>query len=190
MGITKLSLDRIEKYLHPNSQILIIGCQNLYNSENYGEIAQDYFRSLGHTVKSIDIYECNGADIADLRDNLQWQPEYDLVLQHGTIEHVDGSLYWPLKNIHDACKCLGMMIHENPKTGNWPEHGQHYFTNQFWSYLTDSCIYEICELTEEPAMGNYIDGWNVSCVLKKVSNENFISEDQFNEIYSQHIKSK
>lgn len=190
MGITTLSLERINKHLQPNSNILIIGCQNLYNAENYGQIAANYFRDLGHTVKDIDIYECNECQIADLRENWKASPEYDLVLQHGTVEHIDGGLYEPLKNLHESCKAGGIMIHENPKAGNWPGHGQHYFTKGFWSALADVCIYEVHELTEEPAMGNDTDGWNVCCVLRKSSDSKFITEEQFNKIYDQHIKSK
>lgn len=190
MGITALSLERINKHLQPNSNILIIGCQNLYNAENYGQIAANYFRALGHTVKDIDIYECNGCQIADLREDWQATPTFDLVLQHGTIEHIDGGLYQPLLNMHNSCKVDGFMIHENPKTNNWPGHGQHYFTKDFWSALADACIYEVHELTEEPAMGNEVDGWNVCCVLRKSPDSKFISEDQFNEIYKKHIKSK
>lgn len=190
MGITSLSLDRINRYLKPTDSILLIGCQNCYWSENYGEIAQDYFRSLGHTVKSIDIYECNGADVMDLRDNLKFEPEYDLVLNHGTQEHVHGSLYQPFKNHHEACKLGGIMIFENPKTQNWPFHGEHYFTQDFYTVLAFLAGYEIKELTEEAAMGNVTDGWNVCAVLAKAFSGDFITEEQFNQIYNDYLFSK
>lgn len=190
MGITALSLDRINKYLQPNSNILIIGCQNLYNADNYGEIAANYFRELGHTVNDIDIYECNGCQIADLRDDWKAVAEFDLVLQHGTIEHIDGGLYQPFKNIHESCKAKGIMIHENPKTRNWPKHGQHYFTEEFYSQLAYESDYRILELTEEAAMGNVTDGWNISCVLYKIHDSDFMTEEEFNVIYNLYIKSK
>jgi hypothetical protein len=190
MGITSLSLQRINRYIHPNSKILLIGCQNIFSPENYGEIAQDYFRSLGHTVKSIDVYECNGADVMDLRDELHFERIYNLVLQHGTVEHVNGSLYWPFRNMHEACEDDGIMIHENPKKGNWPDHGEHYFTKDFYFQLANWCGYGIMEIDEEPAMGNIIDGWNVSCVLKKGIHMEFLSEDRFNEIYAKYIFAK
>jgi SAM-dependent methyltransferase len=167
MGITKLSLDRIERYIQPNSNILIVGCQNMYDNEHYGQVAQLYFESLGHKVKSIDIIGCQGADIADLRDDLKFNGEFDLVLQHGTVEHCDGNLRRPFKNFHEACKIGGVMIYENPMTGNWPGHGYHYFTTDFYVQLASSCDYEVMELASEPAMGNTTDGWNVCCVLRK-----------------------
>jgi hypothetical protein len=188
MGITKLSLDRLQPYLKPNSNILIIGCQNLYNEDNYGEIAANYFKQLGHTVTDIDIYECNGCQIADLRDAWKDNPVFDLMLQHGTIEHIDGGLHQPLKNLHESCKIGGIMIHENPKTGNWPGHGQHYFTKDFWVDLADECIYEVFEVTEEPAMGNITDGWNISCVLRKSADSIWIDEKEFDKVYKHHVK--
>lgn len=187
MGITKLSLDRINRYIKPNDMMLLVGCQNLYSADLYGHIAQDYFRSLGHTVKSIDIYECNGADVMDLRDDLKFEPEYDLVLNHGTQEHVDGSLYQPFKNHHEACKLGGVIIFENPKTGNWPEHGEHYFTMDFYTALAFAAGYEILELCEEAAMGNYESGMNVCSVLKKAFDGEFMSEEQFKLIYDEFI---
>src|ERR1700676_5226296 len=112
MGITKLSLDRIERYIKPNSNILIVGCQNIYDNEHYGQIAHLYFESLGHDVISIDIAACQGASEADLRQDLGYKCEFDLVLQHGTVEHVDGSLYWPFRNIHEATKVGGTLTHK------------------------------------------------------------------------------
>lgn len=182
MGITSTSLQRIDRYIKPNSNILIVGCQNIYSAENYGEIAQDYFRELGHTVKSIDIYACNGAEVADLREDLKFGAIYDLVLQHGTVEHVDGALYWPFKNIHEACKVGGIMIHENPETKSWPNHGQHYFDLDFYLEFCKLCNYELLENTREAAMSNTVDGWNISAVIRKIGNSKFPTEDEFNKL--------
>lgn len=186
MGITNLSLQRLNKYLKPNSNILILGCQNLYNVENYGEVAHSYFVNKGHSVRTIDILGCQGSEIADLRDNLKLNPEFDLVLQHGTIEHIDGDLYQPFKNTHEALKPNGIVIHENPKTGNWPEHGYHYFTEKFYKEFAKLAGYELLEVSSEPAMGNDVDGWNVCAVLRK-SSDKFISKPEFNKV-SKHIK--
>jgi hypothetical protein len=171
MGITQLSLTRINNHIQPDSKILILGCQNLYNAENYLEVAHPYFESLGHLVRSWDITGCQDSEVVDLRDDLKLTNEYDIIFQHGTIEHCDGNLWQVFKNIHEACKIGGIMMHENPMTMNWPGHGYHYFTQQFYHQLAKDCGYEILELTEEPAMSNDIDGWNVSCVLLKTSDK-------------------
>lgn len=190
MGITQHSLGRINRHIHPNDNMLIIGCQNLYDNENYGEIAHHYFQNLGHNVRSLDILGCQGSEKLDLREDLAFKPEFDLVNDCGSKEHIDGSLYRPFKNIHEACKVGGVMIHENPMTGNWPGHGYHYFTLKFYDELAKACNYEVLENCTEAAMSNTVDGWNVCAVLHKQTDNDFISEDVFNIIYSKHIKSK
>lgn len=190
MGITQKSLDRLNKYLQKNDSILMLGCQNLYDTENYGKIAHEYFLDRVHSIKTIDICGCQGAEIMDLREDLKFNKEFSLILQHGTIEHIDGSLYQPFKNIHEACCIGGIMIHENPKTGNWPLHGQHYFTKDFYVQFAKVCNYELLEVCEEAAMGNTIDGWNVCAVLRKKYDAEFISETKFNKIYKAYIHAK
>lgn len=193
MGITQESLNRINKHIKPNSEILIVGCQNIYSAENYGEIAEDYFEKLGHDVISIDILGCQGSYVADLRGDLSktiWWRTFDLVLQHGTVEHIDGPLYQAFKNLHESCKKGGILIHENPESASWPLHCPHYFTMSFYRELAIKCNYSILEIIGEAAMGNTTDGWNVCAVFKKVNDEYFISEQIFNEIYADHIKSE
>jgi len=190
MGITSISLARIHRHIKTTGKLLILGCQNLYDNEHYGEIAHPYFESLGFDVRSWDLLGCQGSETIDLRENLHLIPVYDFIYQHGTIEHIDGSLYQPLKNIHEASKVGYLMIHENPKKDNWPLHGQHYFTEDFYTALAKACDYEILELTSEASMSNYVDGWNVSVVLKKTTDNEFIDEQSFNEIYAKHIFSK
>lgn len=190
MGITQNSLERFNKYIAIIDSMLIIGCQNMYNAENYLDRAEDYFTEKGFNVDVIDIIGCQGSMIADLREDLQFKNNYGIVLQHGTVEHVDGSLYQPFKNIHEACALNGFMIHENPMTNNWPQHGYHYFTQKFYVELAKACNYELLEVCAEAAMSNTVDGWNICAVLRKNADNDFISEDAFNTIYSKHIKQK
>lgn len=191
MGITHLSLNRINKYIDqaPNDNILIVGCQNLYNEENYGEIAAEHYLSLGYGVLSIDICGCNGSEPMDLRNDLKFSDDYGLILQHGTVEHIDGSIYMAFKNMHEACSVNGIMIHENPKTGNWPGHGNHYFTTEFYVQLSDAMDYCL-SADEEPAMGNTTNGWNICAVFTKREDTNFMTETAFNKIYKKHVHAK
>jgi hypothetical protein len=186
MGITTQSLNRINRYLKPESKILIIGCQNLYNEDNYGEIAHTYFKALGHYVKSIDILGCNGSEVADLRDDLGFKPEYDMVNDCGSKEHIAGELYQPFLNMHKACKIGGVIIHENPRFGHWPLHGQHYFSMGFYNKLAELAGYDLLEVCEEAAMSNYDSGMNVCSVLRK-NHKSFISEMVFNALYNETI---
>ena len=79
MGITNLSLARINRYLQPGNKILIIGCQNLYSADNYDQVAAPYFRELGYEVKDIDLTGCQGSETADLREDLHFADIYDVV---------------------------------------------------------------------------------------------------------------
>lgn len=189
MGITQLSLNRINKYIDkiPNDNILIVGCQNLYNSENYGEIAHDYYLDKGYGVLSIDICGCNGSQVMDLRDELKFDTQFGLILQHGTVEHIEGSIYQAFKNIHEACKWGGIMIHENPRFNHWPEHGRHYFSMEFYKEFAKICDYELIEVCEEAAMSNHETGMNVCVVLRKINDTPFITEKQFNKIYKKYV---
>lgn len=190
MGITQKSLDRFNKYVAVTDNMLILGCQNMYNTENYLDLAHDYFTAKGFNVRTIDILGCQGSEPMDLREDLNFGPDFGIILQHGTIEHIDGSLYRPFKNIHEACANNGLMIHENPKTENWPGHGYHYFTENFFKSLSKACNYTLLEINSEPAMGNVVDGWNICAVIEKSNTDEFISEKDFNKIYLQHIKQK
>lgn len=189
MGVTQISVNRITPFLKTGMRMLELGAQNMYDNSHYGWIAKDYFEIIFIEHVSIDLIQHQKCEYADLRESLPYV-NFDIVTNFGTCEHVDGSLYQPLLNIHNACNIGGIMIHENPASGSWPLHGHHYFSEEFWYNIAESCGYIILEITTEASMGNYIDGWNISCILKKKSNENFISEDQFNEIYSKYITSK
>lgn len=179
MGITNLSWARLKRYDAFNKDVLELGAQNVYTSDNrYGRIAKDFFKS--HT--SWDIIEHQGAIKMDLREEIPVAKQYDIVTDFGTLEHVSGNYYQAHKNIHNHCKVGGLIIHENPKTGNWPKHGCNYVDMDFYRKLADLCNYEILELTEEAAMGNTTDGWNISVVLRKLDGSEFISEDKFKTI--------
>lgn len=181
MGITTASLKRIRPYIKEPKSILLIGCQNIYTAENNGGLAYDYFTKLGHSVRVIDITGCQGSEVYDLREPFDIGT-FDIVADHGSLEHVSGNYYQAHRNIHNATKVGGIIIHENPKTGNWPGHGCNYVDMDFYIKLADLCNYEILELTEEAAMGNTTDGWNISVVLRKLDGSEFISEDKFKTI--------
>lgn len=167
--------------------MLQIGCQNIYTEKLYGVIAHDYFNSIGINTRTIDITGCQGAEVFDLREEL-YLGQYDIVTDFGCGEHIDGNFYTFNKNIHDACKLGGVIIRENPKTGNWPQHGVNYVDMDFYMLLAEAQGYEILELVEEAAMGNVTDGWNIAVVLKKVYDTPFINEEQFKSIG--HVFSK
>lgn len=167
--------------LVPGKSMLQLGCQNIYTEENNGTLAHPYFEGLGLFVKTIDITGCQGAEVMDLREPLTIG-EFDIITDYGTSEHVDGSYCQVHRNIHNACKVNGLIIHENPKTGHWPGHGCNYVDMDFYRLLAETNGYEILELTEEYAMGNVTYGCNIAVVLRKVNNNPFISKKRFKSI--------
>lgn len=179
MGITDKSIARLRKHLKPEHSILELGCQNLYFTPEYGKISNPYFKKLGYDITTWDIYDCNGAEIMDLRELIEVSKQYDIITDFGTSEHIDGDYYQAHKNIHNLCKVGGLIIHENPKTGHWIGHGCNYVDMDFYKGLAKACNYEILELTEEFAMGNTKDGCNISVVLRKLIDAPFITEKQF-----------
>ncbi len=196
MGVTRFSLDLINKYSKP-CDMLEYGAQNTYFTDkvdgkdvnlitggNHYYWMKDYLVAKGYNHTSIDLNGLHGSIVKDLSYPIE-VGQYDIVTDFGTSEHVT-NLYHSFKNAFNACKVGGIVIHENPKTGHWQGHGHHYFTTDFYEELAKQSGYEILELGEVGAHGNTTTGMNVYCVLKKV-NSRFPSESKFNS-YSYYSK--
>lgn len=189
MGITGFSLTLLNKHGLDKSglKVLELGCQNLYNQENYNEISNEYFTAKGQNIHSIDLEGCQGSEIVDLDKPIakKFIDKYDVVTNFGTSEHC-GDLYQTFKNIFDSCKEGGTIVCENPKTGHWPGHGNHYLTTLFYKELESDSDIKIIDIGEHPAMGNSKTGMNIYCVFKKTGNK-FPGEKEFNK-YTFHKK--
>lgn len=185
MGITSFSTQLIEKYFN-GGRVCELGAQNMYDKD-YGHnfpYAKDYYLGMGAPIYDcIDLSGENGAITQDLSKPLDLPEayQYEFVTNFGTSEHV-AEAYGCFKNIHNLVVKGGIVICENPKTGNWPKHGFHYMTKEFYTKLAELCGYEILELGEHAAMGNITDGWNVYCVWRKTKDEKFISKAKFKEL--------
>ncbi len=186
MGITQFSLSLIEKYRGNAKDVVDLGAQNLYIDSGKAPYASEWYESKGLLYNSIDLSGENGCIVWDLSKIYDPPTWCDLVTDFGTSEHIgkDGkystmAIYNCWKNKHDLLKPGGVMINENPKTGNWPLHGFNYYTQEFYFKLAELCYYDILEIGEHPAMGNTNDGWNVYCVLKKGVDREFISIEEF-----------
>ena len=112
--------------------MLELGCQNIY-ADGYTPMTTSLFEfpnRFGVIMETWDILGCQNSKIVDLREpiNQEHYGIYDVVTDFGTTEHVDGNYYQARKNIHNACKVGGMMIHETPLTGHWHGHGHNYLT--------------------------------------------------------------
>ena len=189
MGYTNETLQRVE-YAIANYNIKTIvdfGAQNNYSVPLPAPYMKDWYLERGIEYVAIDISGENDSMIVDLAYPMEQNiGEFDLLVDAGTSEHVgiDGkhavsAIYNCWKTKHDLLKAGGIMINENPKTGNWPGHGFNYYTTEFYHNLCVACGYRMIELGEHAAMGNITDGWNVHCVFQKMDNKPFISIEEF-----------
>ena len=200
MGITDFSLSLLEGIIaeHKPRSVIELGAQNLYtNGPAYGKYADTFYREHKILYECIDLNGENYAEPYDLSLPIHGvvgphlPPEvlaemvqgrqYDLVTDFGTSEHVQG-FYQCWLNKWRLCKVGGVIVSENPKTGNWPGHGYNYVTMEFYAGLSKALgNYATMERGEHPAMGNTTDGWNVWCIMVKNS-EDFITEKEFNKL--------
>ena len=178
MGITDFSLLILNKYVKANDKVLELGAQNLYASEFEGSPYADlYYKRKQCKYTCLDLNEENNALNLDLATKLSLD-KYNVVTDFGTSEHVgingkhDAKAFYNCwLNKHNACEVGGLIISENPKTGNWPGHGFNYVTENFYRKLAEYNGYEILEIGEHPAMNNIENGWNIYCVLRKTQDK-------------------
>lgn len=188
MGITNLSLKRLHDYdcLQSGVHMLELGCQNIY-ADGYANMTtslKEFPKRFGVIMETWDILGCQNSKVVDLREPIEekYHGKFDVVTDFGTTEHVDGNYYQARKNIHDACKVGGLMIHETPLTGHWHGHGHNYLTYEFYAQLSLIMDYTIMELCIEYAMGNTTDAGLVCCVLKKRQDNKFMPKKTFEKL--------
>jgi hypothetical protein len=187
--------------------ILELGAQNFYQNYQsivYGVYATEYYKLKGvesHTC--IDLNSENNAIDLDL--TLPHEiGMFDMVTDFGTSEHIagynpedeskieyDGNNTWKHSETHLAgleafyncwttkyTNCKLLIVSSNPATGHWKGHGNFYYTKEFYERLAELTDMKIVMLEEHFAMGNYIDGKEICCVLN-VRGSHWISLDTF-----------
>lgn len=170
MGYLAHTKEEIWKLImqHKIKKVVDLGSQNDYSTsyKNVPPFISEWYKSMNIEYLSIDMNGENDSVQWDLSEPVKTVKTYDLVVDAGTSEHVR-DLYQCFANVHKLCKIGGFMVHENPKTGNWPEHGMHYFTHEFYAALADKAGYKIVALQDTFAMHNYDTGGNIFCILQK-----------------------
>lgn len=92
-------------------------------------------------VQAIDF---NGSPLArklDLNEPVQLEKRFDVIINHGTAEHIF-NIAQVFRTIHDHCLPGGTMIHESPFTG-WLEHGFYNLQPTLFFDLAEFNGYEI-----------------------------------------------
>lgn len=174
MGLVPHSLKMIQAYIAPvggfaGLRMMELGDQQMYCHGNVpeGSAAKSFFEQLGVQHTSIDLNGELGAIALDLSQPIrreEWNGQFDMVTDFGTTEHVGRelvNLYNCRENCHRFCRPGGVMIFMNPKKGNWPGHGYHYFTKEHYEKLALAAGYRVLEISEYPTLGNSTDGWQI-----------------------------
>lgn len=154
-------LRHIQSILPRGGSLLEIGEANWYDPSDASQVpgctgaddmfavAKAFYRELFDpcTITSIDM---NGTEVAirhDLNSPLPGHVAYDVVMNHGTAEHVF-NIAQVFATIHDCCKVGGLMIHESPFTG-WLDHGFYCLQPTLFYDLAAANGYEIEVLAVE-----------------------------------------
>lgn len=208
MGYTEQEIKLVGKYVLPGMSVLECGSQNDYTTGNpKPPFISEWFKTKDISeYTSIDLAGDNLALTLDLShpsvvvfrqvdlltdigfgEHIVQAEEYEMVSFHdghinsvypkGEKKIIEGFYNFWL-NKHNLLKIGGVMVNVNPKTRNWPDHGYTYLTEEFYRGLIGYAGYSILEIGENAASGNYIDGYNIFCVLRKES-DNFPTFEQF-----------
>lgn len=172
----------ILKYAPKGCRMLELGNQEMNLADVQNISAKEHFSGLGYNHTSIDKNGKDGALPLNLSEPIiEDLGQFDIVTDAGTTEHVE-DLYNSLRNTFGFCAINGVMLHKNPKTGNFPGHGNHFFTLDFWKAYAKACKLDILEILEHPIYHNRDTGWECIAILKKTDNSKFLSKEEFNKI--------
>lgn len=198
MGVTSIDIQKLEGILKNNPEIkrvLELGAQNNYGQPNLpAPYMKEWYEAMGIEYECIDISAENGCRVIDLSEPLEnpkWFDElkfFPLVTDFGTSEHVGRNgkhdieaFYNCWKTKYDLLQAGGIMVNENPKTGNWPGHGFQWYNHEFYRKLEEFGRIKVVELEDIAAMGNITDGWNVYCSFVKTA-LHFVSFEEFKQL--------
>jgi riboflavin synthase len=184
MGYIKTTLLAAKELLekHGVKSVCDLGDQINYSGPQPHKYVSEWYKAWGVEYMSIDANGKNDSKPWDMGDVIKTSKKFDLVVDAGFGEHVK-NLYQCFANIDKLTKVGGYMLHENPRTKNWPEHGHHYFDEKFYVDLAIQTGYKIIEIKNTVAAHNYESGNNVFCLLQKTK-EGFIEREQFPKTYA------
>lgn len=150
-----------------------------------------FWSNMGVTYHPFDI---NG--INSIQFNLQnllpdsFKNQYTIVFDFGTLEHIKNQ-YNAWKNCHNIVHKSGTMMHILPLAGYWKDHCYHWYTPEFFVALSKKCNYRILFLEIEKYASNEENcDKNVCAALEKINDDEFITEEEFLEIFKKYCVSE
>lgn len=211
MGYTSFTKELVEKVIktyNPKS-VMDLGAQNDFSGPNLpAPYISEYYEWKDIKYMCIDLNGENNAYVLDLSkplpdDFINFRVEkgelgatepflfsrmVDMVCDIGTGEHIgkNGAFSWEAIyncwcNKWNLLKVGGIMVNENPLSGNWPKHGWNYHTVEFYKELAQALgesMNDYFEYGIHAACNNEVDGWNVWCIFKKTGAA-FVSFEEF-----------
>lgn len=164
-----------------NLDVVELGDQRLNQTDGYSNTVKfpgmrfrNLFKTQFNSWRCLDI-QLNHDDVEyfDLSLPTDEKGTADIITNYGTTEHVepDSGQYICWKNIHNMLRLGGIIISAIPKAGEWPKHCRWYYTFEFFENFKNYG-YEIVHLEET---------WSklVYCVLRKIEEKEFMSEEEF-----------
>lgn len=121
----------------------------LAGSENQFTVAKQVYEQLfaPRRVVSVDMHGTPQALKFDLNQPLPPLGQFDLVINHGTAEHVF-DIAQVFASMHNACDVGGLMVHESPFTG-WLDHGFYCLQPTLFYDLAAANGYEVVSVHVE-----------------------------------------
>lgn len=106
-------------------------------------IAKTFYKGLfaPSRIVSVDMHGTDRAWKCDLNKPLPPLGAFDVVMNHGTAEHIF-NIAQVFASMHTACKVGGLMIHDSPFTG-WLDHGFYCLQPTLFYDLAAANGYEI-----------------------------------------------
>lgn len=167
MAITATQYELLKSLpVERGSTLLEIGEANWYGdretdfpcqpTDSLFDIAKDFYRAWFDPSHNVAI-DWNGSPSAlrlDLNGEVNLGQRFDVVINHGTAEHIF-NIGQVFKTIHDHCDSDGWMIHDSPFTG-WIEHGFYCLQPTLFYDLAHANCYEIAKVAIHESKSRYI----------------------------------
>jgi SAM-dependent methyltransferase len=140
-----------------------------------GTACRHYYEKAGvELYLAFDLSGRNGSFKIDLCKNHDFIPQFDIVTNYGTMEHVNDQ-YHAFRNMHDLCVKGGVMLHGFPIIGHWPNHGRYYYSLPFVYELARCAKYHVIAVAQAPCYGHDSDRSDRDLILAALQKQ----EDKF-----------
>jgi hypothetical protein len=140
-----------------------------------------YYEKAGvELYLAFDVSGRNGSFKIDLCKNHDFIPQFDIVTNHGTIEHVNDQ-YHAFKNMHNLCMRGGIMLHGFPVIGHWPNHCRYYYSLPFAYELARLAKYHVIAIEQAPCYGQESGRADCDLILAALQKreDGFMSKESF-----------